>query len=98
LRVIHGAHGNCDPKSVERRLVKQKDTLKAWIVGEELDGKRRAGFAVDQLLILDFVAGFLEQPDRLAQIVADGFGIAADRIGVGRGEQLGRNFIADGLK
>ena len=47
-----------------------------------------------QLAVADFEAGFLQQPRRLAQIVAGRFRIAADRILVGHREDLGRHLVA----
>ena len=60
--------------------------------------ERLAGLGVDQLAVPHLVAGLLEQPQRLAQIVAHRFRVAADRIGVGRGEYLRRHLVAHGLE
>ena len=71
---------------------------KVGIVEQELDRERLAGLGVDELLVADLVAGLLEQAQRLAQIGAHRLRAAADRIGVGGGEHLGRHLVAHGLE
>ena len=53
---------------------------------------------IGQLVILDLLAGFAEQSQSLAQIVAHRIGIAAHRIGEGRGEDLGRHLVLHGVE
>ena len=60
---------------LERGLVEQEDALEARVFGEEFDRVRLAGLGVDELLVAHLVAGFLQQPHRLAQIVAHRFGL-----------------------
>ena len=98
LRVVDRAHRHADAEAIERRLVEQEDALEARIVGEELDLIGLAGLGVDELLVAHFVARFLEQPHRLAQIVAHRIGRAADRIGIDLRENLRRNLVAHGFE
>ena len=86
------------PRRSSEGLIEQEDALEARILGEEFDRQRLAGLGVDELLVAHLVAGFLEQPHRLAQIGAHRLGIAVDRIGVGRREYLGRHLVAHRLQ
>ena len=70
LRLVDRAHRHGDAEPFERGLVEQEDALEDRSIGEELDRERLAGLGVDELLVAHLVAGLLEQPHRLAQIVA----------------------------
>ena len=53
-------HG--DAKAFERRLVEQHEALGRRVLDQKFDGKRLAGLGVDQLGVLDLVAGLAKQP------------------------------------
>ena len=94
LRLVDGAHRHADAEPIERGLVEQKHALEIRILGEEFDRVRLAGLAVDELVVADLVARLFQQPHRLAQILPHRLWIAADRIGIGGGKNLGRHLVA----
>ncbi len=75
LRGVHDAQADADPEPLQRGLVEQHVALGGGVVGEELDGERLA-LGVDALAALDLPAGFLQQPVRLAQVLAHGLRVA----------------------
>ena len=98
LRRIDRAYRHGDAEAFERGLVEQEDALEVRVYGEEFDRVTLARLAVDELQIAHFVARFLEEPHRLAQIGAHRGGIAADRIGIRFLEHLGGNLVAHRLQ
>ena len=67
-------------------------------VDQELDRHRLLGLHRHQPAVADFPACILQQPHAFAQVGADRLGIAAGRIGVGRGEDLGRHLVLHGFE
>ncbi len=98
LRRIDRPHADGDAEALQRRLVEQHDPLEARIRAQEFEGELGPGLEVDQLAVAHLVAGLLQQAQRFAQIVAHRFRAAADRVGVGRREDLGRHLRAHGLE
>src|SRR5262249_39111755 len=77
---------------------KQHKALGSGIIDQEFDRKLLTCLGINQPGVLDFVARFPKQLQRLAQVIANGIGTAPDRIGVGLGKQIIRHFASDGLK
>ncbi len=98
LGIVHGAHAHGDAEPLQQGLVEERNPFDAWIVDQYLDRVGLVGLDVQQTPIANFVAGLLQQTDGLAQIVANGLRIAADRIGIWLGEDFRRHLVAHGLE
>src|SRR5262249_1372805 len=94
VRLINRAYRDRDAETFQGWLVEQKHAFEERRVSKEFNFKRLSGLRVDDLLIAHLVAGLSQEPQGLAQIVADSVLIAIDRIGIRLGEYLGRNLVA----
>src|SRR5262249_44241923 len=66
--------------------------------GEKLDFKLLACLCIDELLIAHLVAGFFEQAQGLTKIITNGVRITSDWIGIGFGEDFGRDLVPHGFE
>ena len=98
LDVIDGPDADGNAHALQRRLEEQHDALGIRIVRQQFTVEWRAGLAVHQLVVTHLISRLLEELHAFAQVAANRFGIAADRIAVRRREHLGRNFGANGLE
>ena len=98
MGLVDGAYRHPDAEAVERGFIEQEHPLEGRVLGEEFDREGLAGLGIDHLLVAHLVTRFLEQLDRFAQIVAQRFRSAVDRIGIGLLENVGRNFVAHGFE
>src|SRR5450759_268206 len=97
LRVVDDADRGRHTDALQRGLVEQRDPFRGRILNQDLDGDRLAR-GIYQLAIAYLEARFLQELYALPQVGAHSFGIAADRIDVRRGENVGRHLIADRLE
>ncbi len=70
------------------------DGLERGLVHQQLEGELVA-IGIDEAGAIERVAGFAEERQGLAQVLAQLAGVAIDRIGEGRGEDAGRHEVLD---
>ncbi|MCY1297518.1 hypothetical protein D9M70_469610 [compost metagenome] len=93
LGVIDGADAGIDTDLLHTVDERGDRALERRVGQKQFEAEGFASLHVDEAVALQLVAGLLEQRERLAQVVAHLLRVAIDGVGVGRGEDLGRNLV-----